>query len=114
MANYYSDQMDRSKANGWYVYVVSMPRFSKIGTAACVARRLAGIQNGNPYALKVEAIWHFKCRNEAMAVESTALKMIACRIPKRDWCECPPDLAIWAVTEAIAERNSAATLMEAA
>lgn len=102
MANYYSDQMKHSELFGWHVYVLSMPGFSKIGTAANVLYRVAGIQCGNPYALNIEAIWHFKGRDQAMLVERVALSDPAVkRITNRDWCECHGTVALLAVASAI-------------
>jgi hypothetical protein len=95
MANAKSDQLTISMMYGWHVYVLSMPEHSKIGTAARVLVRLASIQNGNPHPLETEAIWHFKSRNEARAVEAMALRTDGLnRIPNRDWCQCSPEIAI--------------------
>lgn len=114
MTNYYSDQMATSRMHGWHVYVLSMPIFSKIGSAARVEIRLAGIQNGNPYQLKIEAIWHFKCRSEARAVEALALTLVPGRLPKRDWCQAPPTAAIAAVEFAIEKCGFAVSRKQAA
>ena len=115
MTNYYSDQMEISRVYGWHVYIISVPGFSKIGSASRVAIRLTQIQSGNPHPLQLEEVWHFKCRNEARAVEALALSKILDRLPKRDWCRCLPQIAIAAVLAAIYERNSAAVrLLEAA
>lgn len=107
MTNDYCRQMAISRIYGWHIYVLSMPGYSKIGTATRVWFRIEGLQNGNPHRLELEAVWHFRCRNEARAVEAAALNEIGLnRLPKRDWCRCSPHLAIAAVEYIIGVRNS--------
>lgn len=113
MGNSYADQMALSKLHGWYVYVISVPGFSKIGTAANVGYRLSSLQNGNPHPLQLAAVWHFGCRNEARAVERTALASIFDRLPQRDWCRCSPFFTIAAVEQAIRHHKSTATRVTA-
>lgn len=113
--NYCSEQMKVSDIYGWHVYVISVPWFSKIGTAARVAVRICSLQNGSPHKIKVDAIWHFKDRHEAMVVEQEALRIpVVNRLPGRDWCECEPEIAFAAVAATITARNSEAKLISGA
>lgn len=41
-----------------YVYLITCGEFTKIGLATDPERRLANMQAGNPYEMKIAKIWH--------------------------------------------------------
>lgn len=100
MTNYRSDQLDRARIWGWFVYVVAEEggAYSKIGTAANPKYRLESLRNGNPRPLVIAATWRLASRDEAFKLEKAALVAMGIgRSPGRDWVRTTPSKAIEAV-----------------
>lgn len=76
-----------------FVYILGCEQFVKIGIAADVAKRVAGLQVGNPFLINVLRKAEYPSKLQALLVERTVHGVLAPHRLFSEWFTCEPTRA---------------------
>lgn len=99
------DMKDKERPTHVYLLAYRDIGPTKIGIAVSVVSRLAEIQTGNPYRLRVYKAWRVPNSECAYRLEQHVLALFVAQRLVGEWLQLPPKLLVGTVTRLAAEWN---------